>query len=174
MIILFLGTILLLGFAVFIAIKLLLYKRPFHKLFGSFLITILCTVLFFIYNAFYPSEAFYINEWNTNTDVNFPENAEFVWKKATFPDHHNDYNATAIIVIPQEEFKRLLAEAQSSISLKPDSFYLGYKGFLDQFLPVDHKESQKIESIFYSTIGNSFKIGFYKNGKTVVFQRHSS
>ena len=134
----------------------------------------LLSITYFIYDAFYPNESFYIEEWERNTDLPFPKSADFEWKDATYPDQHNDYTSTAIIIVTKDDFDNLYKLARTNNSIITDSESNGYKGILTQFLPSGYKNENLIKEYFYSFTRNSFKIGFGKDSKTIIFQRHSS
>lgn len=137
----------------------------------------LLSFTYFIYDAFFPNESFYVEEWKKNTELPFPQSADFEWKDATFPDQHNNYTSTAIIKVTKDDFDNLYRLARANKSINTDLESNGHSGFFTQFLPLIYKDETLIENYFHSSTslaGNSFKIGFGKDKKTIIFQRHSS
>lgn len=75
-----------------------------------------------IYLAVYPPESFYRAEFERITGVAFPEDGEFLFKDASYPDFHGDYTSCALVKVTQDSFDHLKA------SLKPGSNSLGQLG----------------------------------------------
>jgi hypothetical protein len=165
----FLIVFLLFGLLVFGTIKMFLSKKIVIKVLAIIPTVGLLTIGYFIFDAFFPDENFYIKEWHRNTDLPFPESANFEWKGATFPDHHNSYTSTAIIVVSQKDYTNLYKLALSNHTIIPDTSSLGYQGMFEQFTPYDY-DSNDYKDFFYSSIGYSFKIGFGVDNKTIIYQ----
>jgi hypothetical protein len=144
------------------------------KSISAILLLGLSLLSFTIYRALYPFEAFYIQEWNYNTDLPFPSSASFIWKTATYPDQFGDYTSTAIIKLSGQEFKKLQKDITQSFAMNSDSLSKGYKGIFNQYLPTELKESPPFTDYYFSSIKAYFKIGFNQNNNSIIFQRHSS
>jgi hypothetical protein len=155
-------------------IKMIFSKKKWVKIIAFTLSFALIFLFFSIYKAFYPSDEFYIEEWNYSTDITFPKSANIIWKDATYPDQHGDYTSSAIIELSPKDFINLRNSINTSKVLSPDSTYQGYKGIFTQYIPKKFQESIKFKDFYISTLKASFKIGFSEDNKTVIFQRHSS
>ncbi len=63
---------------------------------------------YFIWEAFYPPEDFYKEDYKQVTQLNFPEKAVFLYKFASFPDYFGDYTSVFLIQIESKEYTRLM------------------------------------------------------------------
>lgn len=52
-----------------------------------------------VYIAFYPTDSFYIDEFESNTKITFPKSGKIIIKGATYPDIHGDYSVSAMILV---------------------------------------------------------------------------
>ena len=66
-------------------------------------------LVWFVYEALYPPESFYLSEFERLTRISLPKQSQFVEKTATFPDHFGDYSACFIVRLSPEDIAALTA-----------------------------------------------------------------
>ena len=127
------------------------------------------------YEAFYPSDSFYKEEFVTLTKLPFPVTGDIIKKSASYPDQHGDYAACARIEVSPTEYDRLLKHFANNPSYAYDSthfiggeeFYsvansIGKNDYLSRFAAGDAIE------------GAYVFIGFLDDRKTIIVYRVSS
>lgn len=154
-----LGVILLVGFALLSGISFLLIKKL--RIYGTILVTGGWSLLMHqIYTAFYPTEDFYREIFAHYWDFELPQSAEFVYKRATYPDFHGDYAAVFIVELEAEDIKEL----QNDMKMK--------SGDIDHRMELDHDLEEilggKIDYEFYTEKGH------YSEYRTFGIQRGTS
>ncbi|NTS44038.1 hypothetical protein HRG84_24375 [Flavisolibacter sp. BT320] len=126
------------------------------------------------YRAFYPSDDFYVREFNENTGVELPSGVSILAKTATFPDIHGSYTACAVILLPQHDFLKIKDLVISRQDSKFAALAGNYLAESEQFFRSAGISLNFIESHWVLARKHQIKIGFLKDGKTIVFERHSS
>lgn len=127
-----------------------------------------------VYRAFYPTDDFYLREFNENTGVELPATVSIKAKTATFPDVHGSYTACAVLMLPEHDFliiKELIAKNQEP---KFASLVGNYLMDTEKFFMSAGITHDLIESQWIIAKKHQIKIGFLKDNKTIVFERHSS
>lgn len=68
-----------------------------------------------VYDAIYPSDSFYKDEFKRVSGMSFPESGVVTQKYSTYPDIHGDYASCALIELSTEDYnllkKRLMSNA---------------------------------------------------------------
>lgn len=82
---------------------------------------ILGTLFYFIYTSVYPTQGFYINDFETNTAFSFPPSGIFPEKDATYPDIHGDYTAKAIIQFSQQDYRSVYQKLRADKQFQVDT-----------------------------------------------------
>lgn len=137
-------------------------------------ILILGTLLYFVYTAFYPNESFYIEEFETNTTIPFPASGVFLKKDATYPDIHGDYTSKAIIQLSEEDYRFVYQKLTVDQQFRIDTSSHLFLGDTIAFLEAKNIDSSKLSTILIGGRTAQFKVGFVKDGRTIIFERHSS
>lgn len=146
-------------------------KRNYNSRLRLFALTPIILLAFFIYRAFYPGEDFYEQDFKEVTGIEFPENGEFLYKTATFPDHFGDYTSTTIILVGQSFYQVL-----------PQKLLLsGFKDETDSVYPNEFQKAlsyaniEKIEQKFTFTEkgGKYFVVCFLSDKQSLLIQRIS-
>lgn len=70
-------------------------------------LTPILILAYLIYSAVYPSEDFYRTDFTEGTGIELPEQVEFKYKSATYPDHFGDYTSISIIKVGREFYNNL-------------------------------------------------------------------
>ncbi len=124
----------------------------------------------FIYNAFYPSEEFYEEDFKEVTGVELPESSYFEFKTASYPDTHGDYTSVSIINVDEEFYIKLplnlikngLSENEANI------------GHIEKDKAISRLNDRKIETEFSrEDEGKFYYVAFLSDKKTILVQRSS-
>src|SRR5688572_30279723 len=65
-----------------------------------------CSVL--MVAAIWPDEDFYRNEFQRLTGTPLPAETQFQHKDSTYPDQHGDYQAYAVVTVPDSAYRRIM------------------------------------------------------------------
>jgi hypothetical protein len=121
------------------------------------------------YDAFFPGESFYENEYEQVTKRKIPSSANFISKAATYPDFHGDYCSASMINISQSDYKRLFNELKNDNKLKPTS--MNESSELNQIM------GKRVNDIIYcfqrdipGEEDRYLYIGFLNDGETIVVE----
>tara|TARA_B100000683_G_scaffold194255_1_gene187306 strand:+ start:253 stop:774 length:522 start_codon:yes stop_codon:yes gene_type:complete len=170
-------TALIIGFTVFFlglitfAIWSVKSKKNWLKIIGFILLTGISFFSYKVYQAFFPPEEFYKEEWTENIYLQFPKSAKFKFKEATYPDQHGDYTSTAVIQLDKLEYQKLKKQITTGLSFKNDSVYKGQKGLIAQYLPKEYYD--KTNNIWFFSSISFFKIGLLETQNLIIFQHHN-
>jgi len=154
-----------------------MYKSqlPFVKGLAWLLSLLIIAVGYLVYDAFYPNESFYIEEWKRGTGFQFPKNAKLIWKDATYPDQHNDYTSSVVFQVSSQDFNKIHNRIESNAIGQLNSNKENWNGFFKQILSKEYQDEKLVHSwYFLSKKDYLVKISFLKDYKTIIFQRHSS
>lgn len=127
-------------------------------------------VVYFIYDAFYPSTEFYKEDFKEVTGIKLPKNSKFEFKTAGYPDTHGDYTSVSIIEIGTGFYKKLLLDlAKNGLTENGQTIYC---------TEMDNAKRKinglKIEREFSKENGDKFYyVAFLSDKKTVLVQRSS-
>ena len=125
---------------------------------------------YLIFEAIYPSEDFYEQDFKEVTGIELTENAEFNFKSASYPDLQGSYTSVAIINIGTDFHKELPAKLIEN-GLSENSQRIG--GTV-----MDNAEQElnglEIEREFSKEQGNKFYyVALLSDEKTILVQRSS-
>jgi hypothetical protein len=169
--------ILMVVFPVAIAyLPFLWFKKKGYKkiglvlLFGVFVLSAYAT-----YVAFYPRDAFYKDEFKSNTNIPFPKSGVILARGASYPDMHGDYSAGAIVKMNADDFEKINTAVQTNSDFKVQTpgFHFGQ--------PFDKKPTQNISPENFTEVyilsrtdrDLIFIIGFDKDDGLISFERDS-
>lgn len=60
------------------------------------------------YDAVYPSDSFYVAEYERLTEREIPKSAKIKYKESAYPDHFGKYHSVSHIEVSEEDFHQLL------------------------------------------------------------------
>jgi len=69
--------------------------------------------LYEIYTAVYPPESFYKGEFEKVTGLAFPNSGSFLFKEASYPDIHGDYDSCAMIEVSAKDYEDLRSKIKA-------------------------------------------------------------
>lgn len=120
------------------------------------------------FDAFFPSEGFYKDEFKTVTLREIPESATFIAKSASYPDFHGDYCSSSQIKLSKEEYQKLLRELKSDLRMKYKEELVGSEEFDDV---LRAKTEDKIVASFTRPVKGEedryYYISFYDDQQTI-------
>ena len=126
---------------------------------------------YFVYDAFYPSDSFYKQDFSEVTGLKFPENGNIKYKTATFPDHFGDYTSIMVVDIDTTSFNQLpghlISRGFSEDSLQMDS---------DEFKDIEERLGRlDVERRFSFEEGGGvyYYVGFMADKHSLIIQRTS-
>lgn len=126
---------------------------------------------YLVYSGLYPSEDFYRADFTEVTGLELPENVEFKYKSATYPDHFGDYTSVSVINVGRDFYNNLL---NSLNKREPKENVL--KIHTTEFnIALNQLENLKMESefSFEPKTGVNYYVGFLTDNKTIIVQRSS-
>jgi len=136
---------------------------------------------YFWYDAFYPSNKFYKDEFTNITNLSLPANTKIIRKSSSYPDQHGDYSSCVAITVSHAEFEELFqkVERDTCFSLmRPQSLFIGSSEFdnvTSLFKSSDYLAKFSGEKSKYSARYNAYTlIAFLTGHKTVIVYRVSS
>jgi len=81
------------------------------------------------FDAFFPSESFYKQEFKTVTLREIPKSAEFIEKTSSYPDFHGDYCSSSQIKLSKADYQKLLIELQNDKRITKNGEQIGFEEF---------------------------------------------
>ena len=134
----------------------------------SYLLVLFSFALYQTFEALFPSERLFAEEFKTVTLRAMPQSAKFISKIASYPDFHGDYCSSSQIKLSKVDYQKLLHELQSDRRMKGKSEPIGSEEF--QYT-LGNKTTEKIVESFTRTIEGEedhyLYIGFYEDQRTV-------
>lgn len=128
---------------------------------------ILLGMVYSVYDAIYPSDSFYEQEFEDITGKEL-KNAAVLKSSASYPDLHGDYCSAALIQLEEKEYATLLAAFQNDERFT-DSELIGSMELFEvterKDLKFNHKLSRQGEP------DENYFIGFLADGKTILIQK---
>ena len=130
--------------------------------------------LYQTYDAIYPSDSFYKDEFTYYTEIEFPESGVIHKKEASYPDMHGDYWSAAIAEFSVEDYEKISWALSNSAKFDIDTTQQGIGITADFKALSKHIPKQDINIVYVKKRGEWFKIAFLKDRKTIIFERSSS
>ena len=151
-----------------------LRKTEFRKYAFIIPMFILGTLAYFIYTAFYPTDSFYKEDFESNTNIKLPETAKILEKDASYPDQFGDYWSSAIIQLNEDEYLMLQSELSQSKNFEIDTTNQKI-GITKEYNNLTKNISEnEIKTVYYNKNKEWFKVAFLKDKKRIIFERSSS
>ncbi|MFT2010208.1 hypothetical protein ACMA1I_16150 [Pontibacter sp. 13R65] len=125
------------------------------------------------YDAIYPSDSFYKNEFTSNTGIDFPKSGVIQKKNAWYPTMHGDYWSAAIAEFSPEDYETLHRIFTASDKFETDTTRQGIGATVDYRDLTSHIQKQDIERVYARKRGGWFKIAFLRDKKTIIFEKVS-
>lgn len=151
------------------------HKRSRRAIVFLILAGLLLPYSYLCYDAFYPSDSFYKEEFVKLTKLSFPATGDIIKKSASFPDQHGDYAACAQIEVSPTEYDRLLKHFANTPSYAYDSTnFVGGEEFYWVTNNIDDKEYLRRFATGDAIEEAYVFIGFLNNRKTIIMYRASS
>jgi hypothetical protein len=136
-------------------------------------VLIIGILFYLIYNAVYPGNNFYVQDFEKNTGILFPSSGRIIKKDATYPDIHGHYSSRAIIEFSTSDYLHTVQTLQSDAKFKTDTSRFHFLSETLDFFKSEEINGTKFSSILVGGRNAQFTVGFLKDGKTIVFERHS-
>ncbi|GAB2860775.1 hypothetical protein [Hymenobacter ruber] len=130
---------------------------------------------YLVYDAFYPSDSFYKEEFVKLTNFPFPATGNITKKSASYPDIHGDYAACAQIEVSRTEYDGLLEHFANNPSYAYDSTtFIGCEEFYWVTNNIDKNEYVRRFATGDVVTGAYVFVGFLSDKKTIIVYRVSS
>ena len=165
-------------YLIYLPIKNLLLKRGKLTLVRSrqinkiYILILLLFTIYQTYNAFFPSESFYKDEFENVTLRKIPESAEIVFKKSSYPDFHGDYASSSQIKLSKEDYNKLLNELNSDNQFTKNGQIISFEEF---DYTLNNKDENNISASFIRSIKGEedcyLYIGFYNDNQTIFVNK---
>lgn len=133
------------------------------------------------YDALYPSDRFYKDEFVEITNTPLPASAKVIHKSASYPDQHGDYSSCAVIIVSSTDFETLFQKIKSDSSfslMNQQSLFIGSTEFNDvahDFTDSDYlSKFSGAKSKYAARWGAYVLVAFLADRKTIIIYRASS
>jgi hypothetical protein len=146
------------------------FKKTAFALF--FLIFILLS--YYVYYSLYPNDSFYVRDFEKNTAMAFPASAIIIKKDATYPDIYGAYTSKAIVRLSSQDYQAVYQKLRLDTVFIDDTSSYHFLVDTIEFLEAENIRTNEIKTILIGVREAQFKVGFLGDGKTIVFERHSS
>jgi hypothetical protein len=127
------------------------------------------------FDAFFPSESFYEEEFKTVTLREIPKSAKFVSKKSSYPDFQGDYCSSSQIKLSKEDYQKLLTQLKSDNQFTENGQNIGFEEF---FYTLGNKTEKKFTASFIRQIKGEedhyLNIAFYDDNQTIFINVYVS
>jgi hypothetical protein len=169
-------AVLVLPIAIFLFLYRWLKRKGFATLSWLVPVIVVGVLLYPVYIAFYPRKGFYIKEFETNSGIPFPPSAEFIRKDATYPDLHGSYTSRAVIKLSTQDYNQLYQKLKADSLFRKDTSASPFLGETVEFFGglFNGVKDEDIEAVLVGYRKAQFKVGFLKDRRRIVFERHSS
>ena len=121
---------------------------------------------YLIYDAVFPSEDFYKEEFEIATDLNFPESGRLVFKSATYPDLQGSYSS----IFCFESDSIFYQELQHKLDNIKDSIQVVHMSEFEEG-KERIKERVLVKELTYSKNNVHYSVGFFSDNKTILIHR---
>ncbi len=146
-------------------------KRNYDKRLRLIALTPILIMTYLIYSAIYPNEKFYREDFVEVTGIELPEEVEFKYKSATYPDHFGDYTSISIIKVDKDFYKNL-----PNTLTQNGQKETGQKFHTPEFdKALEHKDNLEIDKEFTKEEGGGvyYYVGFLTDYETIIVKRVS-
>ena len=138
------------------------------KFLKVFPIVIVLVIGYFVYEAIYPGDDFYKEEFHKVTERNTPKSAKIIDKSASYPDLHGDYCSSSQVRLSRQDFQRLLREVEGDITMESTTEIIYFEEFESI---LNGKQPERILKKFIRKGGENTErylfIGFYDDFQTI-------
>ena len=126
------------------------------------------------YTAFYPTDSFYEDQFEYNTNLEFPKSGEIIAKDASYPDIHGDYSAAALFKLNDEDFQELFNLVQKDKNYDVSEYEFGFSSRIKEQCKNYNKRNFIKSFVLNRTDRDlTFCISFNSKDKLIEFERDS-
>lgn len=101
---------------VLVAMTFVLHKLwKWHVVGKAIVLSFSAFTFFHIWTAIWPTDSWYLEDFETRTSIQLSENVKVLYKRATFPDFQGDYFSTAILAFTDAEFSSISLHIESML-----------------------------------------------------------
>jgi hypothetical protein len=130
--------------------------------------------IFKIWTAFYPLNEFYRDEFESNTELDFPDSGKILTKDSNYPDFQGGYWSAAVVELNELDYNQLLIDLKEKNDFLIDTSKYGI-GITKEFNELTKPIHKKGFLVTYKNKSKEwFKIAFIKDGKTIIFESNST
>jgi hypothetical protein len=176
LLLLLLIAILIVGLPILISVGSyrLLKRKGHNKMAVALSILTIAVPGYYVFNAIFPDESFYTEEFKVNTDIPLPSSAVFLSKDATYPDIHGSYTSVAVIRLSETDYSKLYEHFKKDKIFQRDTSVNSFLYSSEETLRNEGFSDTHISTVFVGMRKYQFKIAFMSDGRTIFFERHSS
>lgn len=125
---------------------------------------------YIVYDSIYPSSKFYKTDFKEVTGIELPEDSEFEYKTAGYPDTHGDYSSVSVINIGRNFYAELEVDLAKN-GLTECGRTIGCKELANA---KRNMNGLKIEREFSKDNGDRFYyVAFLSDKESILVQRSS-
>ncbi len=148
-------------------------RKKGYRLVGLILmVAVILWTIYSSYTAFYPTDGFYEDEFEHNTNLEFPKSGDIVAKDASYPDLHGDYSAAALFKVDKNDFYRILSAIQQNNQFQRDT--TSFESRLENYgAKVQAEDFSKSYILRENNRDLNFVISFNEKTKLIEIQRDS-
>lgn len=166
-------VLLLIGIPLLISILIyrVLKKKAIDRRFRFLAIIPFLLLGYFLYDAFYPKDDFYKEDFKEVTQMTFPEDGEIVYKTASFPDQFGDYASSCLVQLDPNSCKQLKRNLiRNGFIAKENKMFSKELDYIENKI-IDLKYAEQY--IKDSDTSSFYSVGFLKDSELVIITRIS-
>ena len=129
---------------------------------------ILC---YFVYTAFYPTDSFYKDDFVEVTGTEFPESGDILYKIASYPDIHGDYQSAVVVKVERDFYKGLPNKLEGKGLLRQPNKFDPLE--IDDILKKYKDKTIDFEYWIENDNATMYYVGFMSDKRTIIVRRAS-
>jgi hypothetical protein len=130
----------------------------------------LAYLVYSIYTAVYPPDSFYKIDFKEVTGVDFPSDAEIIFKTASYPDQFGDYGSVSIVKVDRKFYEELPAHLERKGLLEKSKSH----GSVEFDEAMNRIKDKKIERQFsLEQVGGYYYVAFLSDNESLIVNRQS-
>ena len=128
-------------------------------------------VSYYVYTAIYPTDSFYKDDFFEVTGTEFPETGDIIYKNASYPDIHGDYQSTSVVKVDYYFFKSLPDKLVEKGLIKQGNTFDQFE--IDDILDKYSDKTIDFEYSIEDEKATVYYVGFLSDKQTIIVRRAS-
>jgi hypothetical protein len=171
---LLLGILLVIVIIIGLPLYLIIYpyrklrKTKFRKYAFIVPALIIGLTVYIIYDAIYPSDSFYEEDFTSITGLSFPQSGKILSKDADYPDQHGHYTSVAVVFLSSDDYNVLFTKVNNDKTFETDTIMGESSSFRKVTAGIKNKDIKKILR------KGKMVMGFLNDNRRIILERRLS